>query len=530
MNHLIKNALSIIGFTAAILSAGCSKKIDDEITSVDFSRLFSPTAVTTTVVGGTSVNVSWAKVTKAEHYDIELVDNGNQDFSGSSVRSVKNLDATTLTYTFKSLYGETDYSFRVKAVSADTPESKWTTVTFKSGSEQIMTRVERTDLSQTSVTLKWKTPNDVSHFMIGSNKYDISASEKTAGAKTITGLTNGTQYTAKLYYNNGVRGNRSFKTYAANPTGTNVINISSAADLATQLAAAANNSILVIPQGATFDYASAIALPKDVSVTIWGEDGINRPVIALNGLNLPLAAGTIKFANVDITGLPSNIPGGTKRNYIFNQSDSTVTEAIIFDNCIVRNFTNTPVRVQGSKNITIKKVAFNNCIVYDCGVNSAGNGTYAMVHSNTATGKITNIEFTQSTFYDIGYALILHNAAASTSVKIENCTIYNTTGNARYMIDYNTFSAGTFTIKNTIIGKTLSATATANGYRAASAPIVTNSYITSDVVFAAGAIPSVINYTNNSANLFTEPAGGNFVIKDSLFAGASTAGDSRWMP
>lgn len=530
MNHIIKNTLSIIGFTAASVLVGCNKKVDPEITSYELSRLFSPTTVSTTIVGGTSVVISWAKVSKAEHYEIELFANGNQDFSGTPSQTAKNIDAATLSYTFKSLYGETDYSLRIRAIGTDIGESKWTVATFKSGAEQIMKRVERTDLTQTSVTLTWKAPNDVSHIMIGTNKYDISASEKTAGAKTITGLTNGTQYTAKLYYNTGTRGSRTFKTYAANPTGANVITISSADDFAAKVAAAVPGNIFVIPQGAMYDYSSAITLPANASFTIWGEDGAVRPVLALNGLTLPAVAGTIKFANVDITGFPANSSAGTRRNYIFNQSAASVTDAIIFDNSVIRNFTNTPVRLQGSNAITIKKVAFNNCIVYDCGVNAAGSGSYAVVHSNVATGKFDNIELTQSTFYDIGYALILNNAVGSSSVKIENCTIYNATGNGRYMIDYNTLSAGTFTIKNTIIGKTLSPAATANGYRAASGPTVTNSYITNDAVFASGAIPSIISYANNSANLFTDPANSNFVIKDSLFAGASTAGDPRWMP
>lgn len=527
MNHRIKHTICAIGL-AAVLAAGCTKKIDPEETELNLSRLLSPTAITTTVTG-TSVLVSWKAVNKAQTYDLELFANGTQDFSGTPVKSVKDLKMDQLPYTLSGLYGETNYSIRVKAKGAEIPESIWTGAVFKSGAEQIMQRISRTDLTQTSVRLTWTAPNDVSHFMIGSTRYDISATEKAAGSKTLTGLTNGTQYTVKLYFNDGVRGNRTFKTYTANPTGANVVTIASATDL-NLLATAAVGTTFIIPGGAVYDLSTAITLPANASITIWGEDGPVRPVLALNGLTLPATAGTIKFANVDLTGYPENKTTNAKRNYIFNQSAASVTTAIIFDNCIVRNFVNTPVRLQGANAITIDKVVFNNCIVYDIGDN-ATNGTYALINNtNTGNGKINNIEFTQSTFYSIGYALILHNLAPSASVKIENCTIDNATGNGRFMIDYNTQTVTSFTIKNTIIGKTLSPAATANGIRAGTVPVVTNSYKTKDAFFAASPIPAIVSYDNNNTVLFTDPANGNFLIKDNTFGGALTTGDPRWQP
>jgi hypothetical protein len=184
--------------------------------------------------------------------------------------------------------------------------------------------------------------------------------------------------------------------------------------------------------------------------------------------------------------------------------------------------------MQGSNSITVNKLVYNRCIVWDCGDNNS-NGTYAFIHTNVATGKINNIELTNSTFYKIGYGLILHNAAPSQSVIINNCTFNNTTGNGRYFIDYNAQTiTGSFVIQNSIIGKSLSPTLTARGLRAGSAATVTNTYETSDAAFSNNLIPGIISYAKPSTDLFTDPNAGNFQIKDNTFPGITNTGDPRW--
>jgi hypothetical protein len=182
--------------------------------------------------------------------------------------------------------------------------------------------------------------------------------------------------------------------------------------------------------------------------------------------------------------------------------------------------------------IVIGRFVVNRCIVFDIGDNGS-NGTYAFIHVNTSpaniASKINNIEITNSTFSKVGYSLILHNTSSSASVKVENNTFYNVIGNTRYLIDYNAQTIGTFSFKNNIIGKTLSAANTARGIRYAGGNIdAVNNYKTSDAVFAGNAIPNIADYGNTSANLFTDPENGNFLIKDSSFTGKSTAGDPRW--
>ncbi|RZJ77669.1 MAG: DUF5123 domain-containing protein, partial [Flavobacterium sp.] len=222
---------------------------------------------------------------------------------------------------------------------------------------------------------------------------------------------------------------------------------------------------------------------------------------------------------------------GTRRQYIINQSTASTFDEVSFENCNIRHFLNTPVRIQSTNAITINKVTVNNCVVDNIGVADAGPGagTYAFINSNVATGKINNISLTNNTFSTLGYGLILHNAAPTLSVVVDNNTFYNVVGDGRYFIDYNAqVNANGFSFKNNIIAKTLSPLGTGRGIRSATAPTVTNSYQTNDVVFAANAISGITAYANTSTNLFTAPTTKNFKIKDDGFAGKATAGDPRW--
>jgi hypothetical protein len=392
------------------------------------------------------------------------------------------------------------------------------------------------DKTPRTVTLKWKTPNQVSHFMLvnaqgAGTKYDLTAAEKTAGAKTIVSLNPKSSYTATLYYNTSIRGQQAFTLPAELPTGANVVLVKATDDLAAMIAAqTTSGSMFVLLQGSKYTTDNLINIPDGMSFTIWGEAGANRPILAFNGFNLPLTGGTIKFENLDLTGLQNNDPvANVKRNYIFNQSTATTTTEIIFENCIIRNLVNTPMRIQGANSITIDKFTVNNCLVYDIGDNGA-NGAYSFINNNVATGKINNITLTNSTFAKIGYGLILHNLAPSVSVTVNDNTFYNITGNGRLFIDYNalTISAG-FTFNNNIYAKTYSPLNTAKGIRSGTAPVVTNSYKASDVNFSSGnPITGILDYTQTGTDLFTDPANNNFLIKDNTFAGKSTSGDPRW--
>ena len=528
-----------IKFTAlaaiiVIVWLGACKKSEDLQPFIP-DRIFTPTAVS--VAGGDTVGtVSWKaslfSTGQKVNYTVEVYD--NKLFTGTAAYT-ESTDSLNIKVTDGDLQVRKYYWARVKANATANSDASlgWgvSVDSFRLTGEQLFLPVNDDLLTESAVQLRWKPAPDFTKIVLTTGTtsvdYTLTGADITAAQKTITGLTASTNYTAEIFKGTASKGIISFTTKSPVPTGANVVTVGPTDDLAALIAVAAPGTTFVLAQGSVHNASAIVNLPAGASFTIWGHYGPNKPVIAFNGLNLPATAGTIRFENVDITGYENNNPAGTKRNYIFNQSAANATDAIIFENCTVRNFVNTPLRLQGSAGQTIGAVTFNKCRIYDIG-NNGSNGTYALIHSNVATGKVNNIRITNSTAYDIGYGIILHNAAPSTLVLITNSTFENTTGNARYFIDYNAQTAGSITLTNVIVGKTLSPAGTAAGIRSATAATSGNSFKVSNATFASNPIPGIINYSGTSTDLFTDPANGNLLIKDVNFAGRSSAGDPKW--
>lgn len=519
---------------AAVISSSCTKVEPPQAFVPD--RMFTPATIKATG-GETQATITWAKSLFSDGqgvtYTLEISNNPN--FTGTPAYTTVT-DTTLAIVTDANLALKTDYYARVKAnaTSSSAASNGWvvTADPFRITGEQLFLPVDDAKLTALTAVLNWKVTAGLTKIVLtpaggAAVDYTLSADELTAGEKTFTGLQPSKQYTAELFLGPLSKGVTTFTTKSGPPAGTTTINVTPTDDLAAMIAAATPGTVFLLQQGTVYTTDALIALPANAEIAIWGDHGPNKPVLAFNGFSLPATVGTIRFENVDLTGYQNNDPAGVKRNYIFNQSAASVTEAIIFENCTIRNFVNTPMRLQGSNAITINNYKVNKCIAYDCGVNSTS-GTYAFVHSSVATGKINNIAITNSTLYRIGYSIILHNLAPSQSVLIENCTIDNSMGDTRYVVDYNAQTVGSFQINNTIIGKTLSAAGTARGIRAGSSYTVSGSYQTADAVFAANPITGITSYTGTSTTLFTDPSTGNYLIKDATFAGKSTSGDPRW--
>lgn len=518
--------LLLIGLTVT----SCRKMNEWEVDE-SYSRLFRPTELLA-AVDGVTVKLTFKGKPGVNSYIVELSKDSLK--FAEIVKTYKaNVvkDGNGFVFSIPDLLDpNTQYSARIK--SADSlggkEDSEWAAVAFKTKTEQIMYAVELADLTTTSAKLKWKAPNQVTHIMIGAKKYDISAEEATLGEKLISELNPATAYIATLYFNTAIRGTNSFSTLSLLPTGPNVVNVGPTDDLATLIQSAANGTIFVLFQGSVYHSDNAVIIPAGVSLSLYGEEGPNKPIVAFNGITLPASVGTLKFENIDFTGYAHGDPNQSKRNYIFNQGAANATAEINFENCTIRNFANTPMRVQSANVITIDKFIVSNCLVYDIGDNNA-NGTYAFIHaSGAANSKFNNISIKNSTFYKIGYALIVHSSTPSQSVAIENCTFNNTTGNGRIFIDYNSQTIGAFSFNNNIFGKTLSPAVTAKGIRySGSNLIVNNCYTTADAAITGNTF-SATAYSGASTQLFADPDKGNFKIIDNAFTGKETAGDPRW--
>jgi len=523
-------------FITGLISIGvtsCKKHNEWEVDK-SFDRLFRPSDLTATVDGVTAT-LRFKGKPNTNSYEIEI---SKDSLKFENIVFTYDVSPTRTAEGYSFVIPDlldplTQYSARIKGKDSTEvkPESEWAQVAFKSLTEQIMQTVTLDDLTPTSAVLRWNIPNQVSHFMIGTSRYDITAEEKTLGEKTITGLVEETTYTAILYQNTSIRGTQSFTTPPNLPTGPGVVLVGATDDLAAMIQSATSSTQFVLLAGTKYNSDATVNLPNGIDISIWGQVSENKPIVSFSQVMLPTSGGTLHFENIDITGYANGDNTTSKRAYLINQNATTNMQKVSFENCTIHHFTNSPMRIQSANSITINTFSVNNCIVEDIGDNGA-NGNYAFIHNSVATGKINNITLTNSTFNVIGYGLILHSLAPSQAVTIENNTFYNVIGNGRLLIDYNAQTVGSassnFIFRNNIIGKTLSAAASAKGIRAATVPTVTNSFFTNDAVFTGNAIPAIIPYNQTSNDLFTAPASGNFLIKDAGFDGRATAGDPRW--
>ncbi|MBE5317628.1 DUF5123 domain-containing protein [Pedobacter sp. MR2016-19] len=517
--------MTLIGFS------GCKDNELEEVTKLQVDRVFSSPGLTATIVNKTGVKLTWNAVPNATSYTIEVYDNA--DFTGTPVKSIASVTVAQLPYTVTGLIGDTQYSIRVKGVAQGVADSKWVSTSVKTEPEQIFQDILPAKLTSRTVTLNWPVGENATTISInpGNITRPVTPAEVLAGEVILTGLSPKVSYTVTLFLGSTIRGTKTFTTPAELPTGADVVILSATDDLAAMITAATKSTRFVILEGTKYNADVAFTLPAGIDISIIGEVATVKPIISFTQIILPTMGGKLRFENVDITAYAKGDETTTRRQYLINQSLATNMDEVSFENCNIRHFVNSPLRIQSTNAITINKVIVNNCIIDNISIADAGPGVgnYAFINSNVATGKINNITLTNNTFSNIGFGLILHNAAPSLSVAIENNTFYNVVGDGRYFIDYNaqTISGG-FSFKNNIITKTISPAATARGIRSATAPTVTNSYQTSDVVFTANAIPGITAYAGTSATLLTAPTTKNFKIKDDGFVGKSTSGDPRW--
>lgn len=205
--NIIKKLTYILAMGAVLFTAASCSDPDDELTSVEYDRLFKPTAVEAKVQNKTNVRLSWECLSKADTYTIQLfADDSNMQFEGTPTLEYTNIVESP--YTISGLAGETTYSIRIKAVGS-TKESHWAETSVTTDAEQIFSDVTDDDITAKSVTLKWTPGAEVTAIAISGGKeetYTLSAEEKQNGTATITGLTYETKYTFTILNGSKARG------------------------------------------------------------------------------------------------------------------------------------------------------------------------------------------------------------------------------------------------------------------------------------------------------------------------------------
>ena len=329
MNKLLRKFTYLVGITAALMAAGCSDDINPEITTLETSRLFSPVDLTALVVNRTGVRLEWQQVNNAESYSIEFFENGEENYSGTAVKTITGVTFEELPYTVPGFFGETDYSVRVKAVGEGISDSKWIGTTFTTGSEQIFYDIIPEEIKPFSVTLRWPagefattivlTPGDITHA--------VTADEVTAGVAEITGLTSETEYTANLMNGTRIRGILVFTT--AIDIGDAIL-VKPENDLKALVEAANSGDTFALMPG---EYTIDGNINVNTSIGIVGVRPYDKPVIKGAVLSMK-AASALRLKDVVLDGTGN--PDGSQA-IVYDDASDAYGDLSITD-CVIRNY------------------------------------------------------------------------------------------------------------------------------------------------------------------------------------------------
>lgn len=519
MKNIINKTVYIICCGAMLGFSACQKDVADEITELNFSRLFSPTGVQTIVVNKTGVRLNWTKVSKADSYTIEFFDNGSLDFSGTPARTVTGVTGDELPYTVSGLAGETNYSVRIKAVGTGVDDSKWSSATFKTDAEQIFYAVDPADIQAKQVTLKWPAGQTATQIVLtpGNITHTVTPAEIAAGVAVITGLTPETSYTAKLMNGASTRGTVAFSTLI--DLG-GAIQVNPGDDLTTILQNANNGDVFALMPG---EYNTQdIIISK--SIAIKGARPADKPVLKGTILRVTANAGLqLKDLIMDGTG---SLNGN--QTIIYDEDLTTAYAPFVMEDCIVRNYTKGIFYV--NKKIWIQSVLFKGSIIYNIECNG---GDFI----DFRTGLATAFDFVNNTVYNSALArdFFRMDAGGSTNftgvksiITITNNTFYNVSNGSSRRVLYIRLASHEITFNKNLLAETA-------GYYTNQASTTIkemsqNNYFNAPNFTASatsGAKNDTGNFTQHNPG-FTSPATGDFTISN-IDLKAAGVGDPRWI-
>ncbi|MBX2963524.1 MAG: fibronectin type III domain-containing protein [Cyclobacteriaceae bacterium] len=516
----------LLGFSTFWFSA-CEDKIDPLITDLEVGRVFAPTGLEARVRNLTQIELTWNLRDDAAHYIVEF----SEDDPGFTniIRTITVMPhEIPLLETFA---GETEYSIRVKGVSANTSvaDSRWATTVIMTAQENIFLPIEDGDIDATEATLRWVANSEVTHLLInpGSVTRIITAGEVTAGVATITGLTGDTDYTVALMRDTKSRGTVNFSTLI--DVG-DAVRVYPEDDLNAVITDAAPGEVLVLFPGDYTVFTGLIVLNK--SITIRGLYPFDKPKLHVQ-FSLEGGASAIEFRDIDMSG------NGTL-NDLFRYNTANVTfGSLVIDGCYVHDFTRSFVAGNASAT-TVQSVVVNNTIVTN--VETSGGDFIDFRNTYLADLKLTNSTFNNSStardfirMDGVAPASGLSGTGLTSTVLVDHCTIYRACNNATVStrrLLYVRFNANVLTVRNSIIAESggfYSNQATTSQHTSSN-----NNYFNAprfhDASFEVIANLKV-DVSGNFTTLdpgFVNAAAGNFKVSNQTLLDNSV-GDPRWL-
>lgn len=518
MNKL-KNILYILGLSIAMIFTGCSDP-DDEVLSIDYDRLFSPTELKLQIANRTNVLVLWNSVKKAESYTIEVFDNGDLNFEGTPVMTLDGITKNgTLSdpYIIQGLEGETDYSIRIKAISASVSDSKWSSEKITTNAEHIFLPINEEELKATEVTLRWTPGQTATEIIItpGNIRHTVTANEITAGAATIKGLTGETEYTAKLMNGTKTRGSLTFTTMVDLGDATGIYPED---DLRAILDAAKDGDAFVLFPG-TYSLG-AYEITKSLKIS--GYKPSDKPII-YGQLTCGSSINSLELKSLTFLG---NEDPAAMLGQFFNVLSGCDIKTLFINDCDISNYSNQLIYNNAAGKIG--DFTITNSLIHDI-EGSGGDGI------DFRGGTLGSMKVENTTFYN-SFRTFLRMQAKVGAISFTNCTFYkvSTLDNSNNHGLFRVADGSTFQVKNCLLvetGASNPANATSGNFcRQASNMKATATY--SDNIYYNCHNLWVGLYTNptecaaNEADpQFKDPAKGDFTVQSIVV----NAGDPRWL-
>ena len=409
MNNFKKYTYAL-GLALLALTTACEDQ-SEEITSIDYNRLFAPINVEARVTNRTNVQLTWNLTKGATAYNIELFANDSLTFTGSPVNTYNGITADQMPYQIVGLEGETQYSARIQAICDDASKaSKWSGVFFETDTEQILSPVTEADLTFNSVTLRWPageaadlitlTPPEGSTAPVVT--YNVTAEDVANGYAVIEGLTEQTEYTAVMTLNGRTRGTVTFKT--AIDTG-DMTQIAADADLAEALDAAEEGESFVL-MGTSYELGS-YAVTKSFSLTSLDP---NNPAIVHGRFTVSAPVSSLTLTNTIFDGQ------GDTDNILELKDAAANLGTLTIDGCEIRNMKK-HIMYNNAKG-TFGDIVINNCIID--GIDDGGGDGF-----DIRGGSLQSLTVTNTTISNGVRTLLRCQVANTVNVTFQSCTFYN---------------------------------------------------------------------------------------------------------
>ncbi|WP_348798641.1 DUF4957 domain-containing protein [Flavobacterium adhaerens] len=441
IKYIIKGLVAILVLSLAITS--CESYNEELLNGIGNTREFSPIDLKANVRNRTSVELNWTTNENVDHYVIEF---SADDTEFTTIAKTVKVTASELPV-LVALEPEILYSIRVKAVTTGLEDSKWSITSANTLSEQLFLPTVDGDIQGTQAILRWTPNSAVTEIVItpGDIKHTITATEKSSGIATITGLTGETTYTADLFNGTKRRGSQIFTTGL--DIGDGVL-ITTSDDLIQVIADAADGATLVLEPG---DYTAQIGnLTISKSLTIRGLRSYDKPKL---NFTFSLVEGVTNFSLIDLDLTSTKIDGNTTElsgALITTKAGDISYGDISINGCNVHDFAAGPIFYANVKKAKIKSLTIDNS-----NFRKVTTGTDLidfresvvsdLIIKNSTFDSCTSRDFIREDNKD------LSGTGLTSNILIENSTFYKITANR---ILYVRFATNVITVRNTLFAET----------------------------------------------------------------------------